>query len=37
LLLDIVGEKIVGPTDLSKAPEWAKPIIAAALNTCEQV
>ena len=37
LLLDIVGEKIVGPTDLSKAPEWAKPIIAAALNTCDQV
>lgn len=32
LLLDVADRKIVGPKDLSKTPEWAKPIVAAALN-----
>ena len=36
LLLHIDAGKIVGPRDLSGAPEWAKPIIAGALNTYRQ-
>lgn len=32
LLLHIAGKKIVGPKDLSRTPEWAKPIIAGSLN-----
>jgi hypothetical protein len=27
-----VHGKIVGPADLSQTPDWAKPIVAAALN-----
>ena len=36
LLLHMDAGRIVGPRDLSGAPEWAKPIIAGALNTCRQ-
>jgi len=35
LLLHIAGKKIVGIAS-KEAPEWAKPIIAGALNTYEQ-
>jgi predicted ABC-type ATPase len=31
LVLHMEKGKIVGPTDLSKTPDWAKPIIAAAI------
>ena len=30
-LLHLDSGRIVGPEDLSKTPEWAKPIVAAAL------
>ncbi|MCB1123176.1 MAG: ZTL protein [Verrucomicrobiae bacterium] len=33
LLLHVEAGKIIGPDDLSDAPEWSKPIIAGALNT----
>lgn len=33
LLLHVAARKIVGPEDLSNAPEWAKPIVAGALET----
>ncbi|HMP74068.1 MAG TPA: ZTL protein [Kiritimatiellia bacterium] len=33
LLLHVEARKIVEPNGLSRAPEWAKPIIAGALNT----
>lgn len=33
LLLHVEARKIVGPNRLSGAPEWAKPIIAGALNS----
>ncbi|MEX3652170.1 zeta toxin family protein [Mycolicibacterium fortuitum] len=32
LVLHVAGGKIVGPPDLSNTPEWAKPIVAAALK-----
>lgn len=32
LVLHMERGKIVGPADLSKTPEWAKPIVAAALK-----
>jgi predicted ABC-type ATPase len=32
LLLHVEAGKIVGPDDLTGAPEWAKPIIAGAIN-----
>lgn len=32
LLLHVDSGKIAGPKDLSGAPEWAKPIIAGAMN-----
>lgn len=35
LLLQVESKKIVGIAS-REAPEWAKPIIAGALNTCEQ-
>ena len=33
LVLHVDRGRIVGPPDLSKTPEWAKPIVAAALST----
>lgn len=33
LVLQMAGGKIVGPSDWSATPEWAKPIVAAALKT----
>lgn len=33
LLLHVEARKIVGPNRLPGAPEWAKPIIAGALNS----
>ena len=32
LVLHMVREKIVGPADLSKTPQWAKPIVAVAMR-----
>jgi len=32
IVLDMKGGKIVGPSDLSKTPVWAKPLVAAALR-----
>jgi predicted ABC-type ATPase len=32
LVLEMAHGKIVGPSDLSQTPEWAKPIVAAALK-----
>lgn len=32
LVLHVAGGEIVGPPDLSNTPEWAKPIVAAALK-----
>lgn len=32
LVLHVEHGKIVGPADLSQTPDWAKPIVAAALN-----
>ena len=32
LILHVEHGKIVGPADLSQTPDWAKPIVAAALN-----
>jgi len=32
LLLHLDHGKIVGPADLSQTPDWAKPIVAAALK-----
>jgi predicted ABC-type ATPase len=32
LVLHMAQEKILGPADLSRTPEWAKPIVAAALK-----
>lgn len=32
LVLHLVEGRIVGPEDLSQTPEWAKPIVAAALQ-----
>jgi hypothetical protein len=32
LLLHVERGRIVGPPDLSSTPEWAKPIVAAALE-----
>jgi predicted ABC-type ATPase len=32
LILHVEHQKIVGPADLSQTPDWAKPIVAAALN-----
>jgi predicted ABC-type ATPase len=32
LLLHLDGGEIVGPSDLSSTPQWAKPIVAAALK-----
>ncbi len=32
LVLHVARGKIVGPSDLSQTPEWAKPIVMAALN-----
>ncbi|MDP0495790.1 MAG: hypothetical protein Q7Q73_06240 [Verrucomicrobiota bacterium JB024] len=37
LLLDVGVQKILGPGDLSRTPEWAKPIVAAAMSTYGQV
>ncbi|MBC2593509.1 zeta toxin family protein [Ruficoccus amylovorans] len=37
LLLDVGAQKILGPGDLSRTPEWAKPIVAAAISTNGQV
>lgn len=33
VVLHLRGGKILGPKDLSATPEWAKPIVAAALKT----
>ncbi|MUL81179.1 MULTISPECIES: zeta toxin family protein [unclassified Mycolicibacterium] len=33
LVLHVAHGEIVGPTDLSNTPDWAKPIVAAALKT----
>ncbi len=33
LVLHLERGRFVGPADLSKTPAWAKPIVAAALNT----
>src|SRR5690606_41224712 len=35
LLLHIEEKKIIGPLDLSNTPEWAKPIVGAALKMSE--
>jgi predicted ABC-type ATPase len=35
LLLHVEAGKIMGPSDLAGAPEWAKPIISKALSTYE--
>ncbi|MGQ0622080.1 MAG: ZTL protein [Panacagrimonas sp.] len=35
LVLHMAGCKIVGPSDLSATPEWAKPIVAAALKAAK--
>jgi predicted ABC-type ATPase len=32
LLLEVIKRKITAPSDLSNAPEWAQPIIAAAIR-----
>jgi predicted ABC-type ATPase len=32
LVLHMVGGQIVGPADLSSTPDWAKPIVATALE-----
>jgi len=32
LVLHMENGKILGPADLSRTPDWAKPIVAAALN-----
>jgi predicted ABC-type ATPase len=32
LVLQLDHRKIVGPNDLSRTPDWAKPIVAAALK-----
>lgn len=32
LLLEVIARKITAPADLSNAPEWAQPIIAAAIH-----
>jgi predicted ABC-type ATPase len=32
LLLEVIKRKITAPSDLSNAPEWAQPIIAAAIH-----
>jgi hypothetical protein len=32
LVLHLEGGRIVGPQDLSQTPDWAKPIIATALQ-----
>jgi hypothetical protein len=32
LVLHLLRGRIVGPSDLSSTPEWAKPIVAAALS-----
>jgi predicted ABC-type ATPase len=32
LLLEVKSRKITAPADLSNAPEWAQPIIAAAIH-----
>ena len=32
LVLHLVGRDIVAPSDLSATPQWAKPIVAAALK-----
>jgi hypothetical protein len=32
LVLHLDRGEIVGPPDLSSTPEWAKPIVAAALS-----
>jgi len=32
LVLHVERGRIVGPSDLSSTPEWAKPIVAAALS-----
>jgi predicted ABC-type ATPase len=32
LVLHVAGGEIVGPADLSSTPDWAKPIVAAALK-----
>lgn len=32
LVLHMARKKIVGPADLSKTPQWAKPIVAAAMR-----
>ena len=36
LILHVVRSKIVGPEDLEQTPEWAKPIVAAALRLAAQ-
>jgi predicted ABC-type ATPase len=32
LLLQVEGCKVLGPSDLSNAPEWAKPLVFAAMQ-----
>jgi len=32
LVLHMEHGKILGPADLSRTPDWAKPIVAAALK-----
>lgn len=34
LVLQVESGRIVGPDDLSRTPDWAKPIVAAALQGC---
>jgi len=35
LLLHVKNGKIVGPGDLSQTPDWAKPIVAAAIQSTQ--
>jgi predicted ABC-type ATPase len=34
LVLEMVAGKIIGPKNLDRTPEWAKPVVAAALRDC---
>jgi len=33
LVLDVERGKILNPRDLPRAPQWAKPIVAAAMKS----
>jgi hypothetical protein len=32
LVLEMVAKKIIGPKNLDRTPDWAKPVVAAALK-----